>query len=253
MFVVEDDLHAEPYGQYPTFAAALEAVHRLAAIPWNEGPNRAPCTAGQTCGRSWGIQEYDQRQTSGRKGGVPLTIEYELTHDDIMAFNLFHLAHSPAARRSYRRTLLTFPTAWLVICLLILFGATRHGRTWWQGFVDLLPLFSVVPAYPLLFTWLYRRSVRKRMRAVLQKDQDRTCPTRCGVTISGAGIEVGGSDGQTHLSWSDVEHIASTESHALLYISASQAIIVPRRTFSSEQEFVRFIETAGQYRRSARS
>lgn len=61
-FVIEDERHAEPQGEYPSFQDALNELQRRAAIPWDEVPNRAPCTSWPTCGRSYEVIEYDQSQ-----------------------------------------------------------------------------------------------------------------------------------------------------------------------------------------------
>jgi hypothetical protein len=63
MFVIEDEFHAEPKGQFSTREQALVELQRLAAIPWDEEPNRAPCTSWRTCGRQYELIEYDDSVT----------------------------------------------------------------------------------------------------------------------------------------------------------------------------------------------
>jgi len=60
IFVIEDELHAEPKGEFATFDDALAELRRFAAIPWDEHPNRAPCTSSKTCGRNYEVIEYDE-------------------------------------------------------------------------------------------------------------------------------------------------------------------------------------------------
>jgi hypothetical protein len=59
MFMIEDEVHAEPQGQFATFDAALEELRRRAEIVWDQPPNLAPCTSWRTCGRKYKIIEYD--------------------------------------------------------------------------------------------------------------------------------------------------------------------------------------------------
>jgi hypothetical protein len=59
-FVIEDDFHAEPFDEYPTLALAISELERLAAIPWNMPPNRAPCGGWEHCGRNYHILEVDR-------------------------------------------------------------------------------------------------------------------------------------------------------------------------------------------------
>jgi hypothetical protein len=58
-FEIEDQLHAEHHSSHPTLAAAIAELRRLALIPWDQGPNLAPCTGWRNCGRQYEIVEYD--------------------------------------------------------------------------------------------------------------------------------------------------------------------------------------------------
>ena len=59
MYVIEDEHHAEPVGEFPTFEQALVELRRLASLPWDQPPNQAPCTSWATCGRAYEVIEYD--------------------------------------------------------------------------------------------------------------------------------------------------------------------------------------------------
>ena len=67
MFTVEDETHSEPGAEFTTKEEALVELHRLATLPWDKPPNRAPCTSWQTCGRRYALVEYDQRYTPWRR------------------------------------------------------------------------------------------------------------------------------------------------------------------------------------------
>ena len=57
-FYIEDQYHCERLGQFETEAAAREELRRLAEVPWDEPPNRAPCMSWRTCGRRFLIYEF---------------------------------------------------------------------------------------------------------------------------------------------------------------------------------------------------
>jgi len=63
MFIIEDELHAEEYGEFPDFQAAMQELKRRSNIPWDHEPNLPPCTSWRTCGRVYVIVEYDDAQT----------------------------------------------------------------------------------------------------------------------------------------------------------------------------------------------
>ena len=59
-FYIEDIFHGELLsGNYRTIADAQAELKRRASIPWDEEPNRPPCTSWETCGRTYHIVEYD--------------------------------------------------------------------------------------------------------------------------------------------------------------------------------------------------
>jgi len=59
MFRIEDELHSEPQGDFPTLRAAADELDRRAAVDWNMEPNLAPCQNWNNCGRRYEIIEYD--------------------------------------------------------------------------------------------------------------------------------------------------------------------------------------------------
>ena len=64
MFIIEDEIHAEPEkGEYKTFEDAIAELQKRASIPWDEKPNRCPCTNLRDCQRNYQIIEYDTTKT----------------------------------------------------------------------------------------------------------------------------------------------------------------------------------------------
>lgn len=55
--------------------------------------------------------------------------EYEFTKDDLTAFNLFHNAHSPTARRQFYRSLVLPPAVWLLLCIGLWYLADQERGT----------------------------------------------------------------------------------------------------------------------------
>jgi hypothetical protein len=66
-FVIEDEFHAEPQGQFSSFEQALTELQRRAKIPWDQPPNAAPCMSWKTCGREYVVIEYDDAHTRWRE------------------------------------------------------------------------------------------------------------------------------------------------------------------------------------------
>ena len=63
MFIIEDELHTEPVGEFGSKIDALNELHRLAKLPWHKAPNVCPCASWKTCARSYHLIEYDTSWT----------------------------------------------------------------------------------------------------------------------------------------------------------------------------------------------
>jgi hypothetical protein len=176
-----------------------------------------------------------------------MNAEYELTKDDLSAFNLYHHFHSPTARRQYYRSWFVPAFIWLLACTGIWYLADRERGTPLRTFLDLSPLFAGVPLYLIYFPWAYRRKLRKIVAGMVSEGQNRGLFSRHRVTISPEGVTDSGEFGQSSTAWRAVERVACNGDYAFVYANALTAIIVPRRAFAAPTEFEEFVRTASDY------
>ena len=176
-----------------------------------------------------------------------MTAEYEITADDLVAFNLYHHRQSPTARRQYLRSWLGPAAVWLCVCAGLWYFADRHRGTPLRTLLDLLPLFSGVPVYLLYFPWAYRRKLRKIIHGMVTEGRNRGMLGRHRVTISPEGVAEASEHAQTSTHWRGVEKVVATAGHAFIYIGAMAAVIVPRRAFADPADFDKFLDTAQQH------
>ena len=74
-FVLNDEWHAEHFGEFGTKAEALVELQRLAMLPWDEAQNLAPCSNWPTCGRRYELVEYDNEVMPWRELGREPALE----------------------------------------------------------------------------------------------------------------------------------------------------------------------------------
>jgi hypothetical protein len=173
-----------------------------------------------------------------------MTAEYEITKDDLSAFNLYHHRHSPTARRQYLLSWFVPAFIGLLVCSGIWYLADRERDTPLQTFLDLLPLFSFVPLYLLYFPWVYRRKLRKIVAGMVSEGRNRGLFSRHSVTISPEGVADVSEYGQTSTAWRAVERVAATDENVYIYTNALAAVIVPRRAFAGPSQFEEFVRIA---------
>jgi hypothetical protein len=67
MFLIEDENHSEWIAEFATRELAMAELRRLVDVPWDQAPNRAPCTSSRTCGRNYELIEYDDSREPWRE------------------------------------------------------------------------------------------------------------------------------------------------------------------------------------------
>ena len=63
MFIIEDQSHAEWHGEYTSVEQAFAELRNLSLVPWDQVPNRCPCTNWKNCNRDYEVIEYETSST----------------------------------------------------------------------------------------------------------------------------------------------------------------------------------------------
>jgi hypothetical protein len=63
IITLDDASHCEYQGQFLSVPDAFEEIKARAVLPWDQPPNRCPCTAWKTCDRLYQILVYDDSTT----------------------------------------------------------------------------------------------------------------------------------------------------------------------------------------------
>ena len=67
MWMIEDEAHAEPQGEFESLDNALAELRRRALLPWDVAPNIAPCASWRTCGRKYDVVEFATSESPSRE------------------------------------------------------------------------------------------------------------------------------------------------------------------------------------------
>ncbi len=102
-----------------------------------------------------------------------MTVEFEITGADLVAFHQFHNRHSPTARRQFLLSWFLPAVAWLLVVSVLWYFADKERGTPLRTLLDLLPLLSFVPIYLLYFPWAYRRKLHKMVDGMVGEGRNR--------------------------------------------------------------------------------
>jgi hypothetical protein len=97
--------------------------------------------------------------------------------------------------------------------------------------------------YPKLVQWQYQRNVRK----LLTEGQAKSLPRRCPIVLHPQTIEAQSQLGASTLYWSAIEKLATTKDHFFLFLSTSNAIIIPKCAFRDDTGYRAFVAAAERY------
>ncbi len=195
--------------------------------------------------------------------GQSLSVEFDLTLDDYVAFNVVHRSHAVLMKRIL---IIVLGIAWISIPLYI--GVELYQN--WAGHlpnpldpaeVSFKLLYAVVHTilFPLLTWWIYplvtllMRSrfqhfwMRIILRWMLSAGDTSSIFGRYKLTISPAVLHEQGPKNETSFKMSAVQKLVATNQYLFIYVSPLQAYIIPSRVFGIPGDFLQFVRTIEEW------
>ena len=168
-----------------------------------------------------------------------MRVSFEITLDDIHAFNAHYAQSSLLPRRSRRmvRAALTLT----LVCLLFALGmAIRAPIAFW--ILGALILIGWWKIYPRRIEAITRQSTQRLYAE--GKNAGMLGPHT--VELGEEWLTESSSEREVRTRWRAAERVAVTDTHVFLYVTGFSAVIVPVRAFSSEAERAAFVALANQ-------
>jgi len=162
-----------------------------------------------------------------------MEVEYELTPDDLHAFQWRAAFDSPLGRRTARKVYLGWFLALLLFSLLPAIGP--------DGFVISRMNFTfLIVAFPIvaLVNWFLQRWLMRRaiLRLLKEEKPGRGQLGRHRLALTEGGVVEGTAVGESRTSWAGVHRIEQNPQYIFIYTSAAAAHVIPKRAFRDMQE-----------------
>ncbi|KMT21879.1 YcxB family protein [Clostridium cylindrosporum] len=165
-----------------------------------------------------------------------MNIKFELTKQDYIDFNIFHLSYSDSIRKSLFIQRYIVSLIFLVVPFVFADFSTIPLWYWLIGFVAIyIGWVSFYPRY-------IKGVVSKRTSKMIDEGNNVGIIGHGSLTLNDNGIEGKGEHSESKTNWSAVENVAETKNHIFIYISGVSAYIVPVRGFNSVGEKNEFID-----------
>lgn len=169
-------------------------------------------------------------------------VQTEITTQDIVDFNIYHLGRSRASRGPWG-CLLVLSLVWLTFLVV---GCLRSPHPW-ETAKAIAPLWSFFP-FVLLLLSLRRFGVAALVKRSLGEGPNKGILGPKRVRISPESLQEAGEFQTTATEWAAIQKIAVTPLALYLYNSSVSAFIVPRRCFPNDAAFEEFVRLARQYK-----
>jgi len=178
-----------------------------------------------------------------------MTIEFNVTVDDFIAFNLFHFKNSPAFQRQLLITRSAF--AFILAAILSLPCPVLVGQLSYVAF--LFPIVGIVVGIIafLAYPRMHEQNLRKQLPKMLNEGGNEGVIGKQKIVITPEAVINETPAGEQKAFWSSVDKIVETSDYIFLYVSSMSAAIIPRSAFPSEEQRNAFLELAKQYHHSA--
>ena len=173
-----------------------------------------------------------------------MVIQYQSTLEDLLAFNRYHIEHSPSLRR-YHWYVRIGASVLCVVVGLIMFYALEHSFRI-SPILYAVAIGMGVCAFFVLPPMIWS-STKKRIVRMFQEGQNKGMAAPTTLSIDESGIEANNGLGTSKLLWTAIERLAVTDEYAFLYVSAMNAVVVPKRAFASDAQRQEFVQLVRQY------
>lgn len=175
-------------------------------------------------------------------------IDVEITVDDIVDFNAFHVTKSPAGRRQTRSRRIVLAIYAAILAAPSLSALAEPSRL--DGLMVSLFVFVciLIPAWPVIQRMAVRRSIRSAFASA--RNLGSLGPRQ--VTLTPRELRIRGPYTDDRVHWIAIENVEVGSSALYLYTSGTNGYVIPRRAFASDAEFEFFVALARGYQEAAR-
>lgn len=174
-----------------------------------------------------------------------MKIEYNVTLDDLLDFNMYHCTNSQTVKQSLFNQRYLTPVFFLAIPFLLNYF---EGES--LAFV-LPPFIAMSVLWIVFYPRYFMRHIKKNVTKALSEGENKGIVGYHTLTITSEEIVETSKVRETKSRWSSVQKVISTGNNILIYTSAMGAIIIPLRAFESKEQTEEFIQMAKSYQKKA--
>ena len=166
-----------------------------------------------------------------------MQINYHLTEEDYLHFNLFHIKNSNTGRKALMIQRVLSPVMFVVIAFLF-------------SYITETPfLFMFIPMFILAILWLifypkyFYNTIIRQSKKMIKEGKNNGLLGEHTMMLTEDGLSDLNQKGETKVNWSGIEVFKEDNDYFYLYNSSVSSYILPKRALSDEQEFRKYVQS----------
>ncbi|WML55923.1 YcxB family protein [Neobacillus sp. PS2-9] len=165
-----------------------------------------------------------------------MEITYNLTEEDFLHFNMFHLKHSKSAIQSLNVQRFLTPVFFILMAFLL----SEFGNI---PFLELFIVFLITSILWIIFyPWYFYNTVTRRMKKMFKEGKNVGLLGEHVLTLNEEGLVESSANGQIKVNWSGITDYKEDEQYFYLYNSSVSAYIIPKRDLNNSEEVENFLK-----------
>jgi hypothetical protein len=162
-----------------------------------------------------------------------MKLEYEITKQDYIDFNIYHMTHSETVKRSLFIQRFIFPIIFLVLPIFLIKITDIPLWYWFSVFIISSVLWIIF--YPKFL----KKSVERKISKMLAEGKTTGILGNHSFSFTEEGFVDKTEFSETR--YNLIEKVVESETHIFIYVSALMAYIIPIRIFGSVDEKKNFL------------
>ena len=166
-----------------------------------------------------------------------MKITYELTENDYLHFNLFHIKNSSTGQKALGIQRILSPIMFVIIAGLF------STITDTPFFIMFIPMFIIAILWFFFYPKYFYNSIIRQSKKMIKEGKNNGLLGEHTMTLTDEGISDLNQKGETKVKWSGIEMFKEDDEYFYLYNSSVSSYILPKRALSDEAEFRKMVRS----------
>lgn len=153
-----------------------------------------------------------------------MELRYELTKEDIISFNMYHLKHSPTMKKQYMFLRIAPPVIFILSGIVFLKSSYIH--------LALFTLLAII--WYFYYEKRYNHYIKKQIDKMLSEEKNNGMIGEQTITITENAITETNSYATSEYKNKFLNKIGENEHYYFLYLSSVTAMIIPKNVFTGD-------------------